>query len=342
MDIKPEALAAHLERGLQPVYFVTGDEPLLVGEAMDAIRTAAMTEGYTQRDLHVAERGFDWQGLAAGSDNLSLFAEQRIIDLRLPTGKPGDVGARTIAALAEVPPPDTLLLVSAPKLDKRTLSSKWVKALDRAGAVVRIWPVEAAALPRWIDARLQAEGVSASRDAVLQLARRVEGNLLAAKQEIDRLALEYSGRELTDADVENTVADNTRYTVFKLADEALAGRTDRALRMLGGLQHEGLAPVLPAWALTKESRQLAAMTSAMANDGLSVQQCLAQWRVWRNRMGLYQAALERLTPIKAERLVRLAERTDRAAKGQAEDDAWRLMRHWIVALGADRWLPLSA
>lgn len=340
MKLKLDDLGASLSQGLLPIYLISGDEPLLVGEALDQIRTMARDNGYLERELHVAERGFDWAGLLANTGNLSLFAERRIIDLRLPTGKPGD-GSKMIAALAEQPPEDTLVLISAPKLESSQLSSKWVKAIDKAGAIVRIWPIEAGALPGWINNRLRRQGLNASRDAVLQLARRVEGNLLAAKQEIDRLALECTGGELGVDDVENTVADSTRYTIFKLADEALAGRTPRALRMLAGLQREGLAPVQPAWALSRESRQLAAMTQAM-DDGLSLSQCLAQWRIWRNRMDVYRAALTRLNADKAAQLVSLAERTDRAAKGQADDDAWRLMRHWVVALGADQWLPLKA
>ncbi|MEM9173331.1 MAG: DNA polymerase III subunit delta, partial [Pseudomonadota bacterium] len=242
MKLKLDDLGASLSQGLLPIYLISGDEPLLVGEALDQIRTMARDNGYLERELHVAERGFDWAGLLANTGNLSLFAERRIIDLRLPTGKPGD-GSKMIAALAEQPPEDTLVLISAPKLESSQLSSKWVKAIDKAGAIVRIWPIEAGALPGWINNRLRRQGLNASRDAVLQLARRVEGNLLAAKQEIDRLALECTGGELGVDDVENTVADSTRYTIFKLADEALAGRTPRALRMLAGLQREGLAPV---------------------------------------------------------------------------------------------------
>ncbi|MEO0575864.1 MAG: DNA polymerase III subunit delta [Pseudomonadota bacterium] len=333
MKLKPEDLQGQLKRGLAPVYLVTGDEPLIANEVMDQIRATARAVGYDTRDLHVAERGFDWNVLTAASVSMSLFSDRKILDLRLPTGKPGDAGSKAIAGMLEHPPEDTLLLVSAPKLEGSAMSSRWVKAIDKAGVIIRVWPLESQHLPRWINERMKQQGLTVSRDAVLHLARRVEGNLLAAQQEIDKLALLSDGQPLDVDDIDHAVADNTRFTVFKLADEALAGRAERALRMLGGLRREGLYPVLPAWALTRETRQLTSMSEAM-EGGMSVSQVLSQWRVWANRQNVYRAALQRLPLSKLRELVSLCERIDRASKGQSGEPAWQLLRHLTVALAS--------
>ncbi|MEL6869272.1 MAG: DNA polymerase III subunit delta [Pseudomonadota bacterium] len=335
MKLKPEDIDGHLKRGLAGVYLVTGDEPLIVNEVLDRIRAAARADGFTTRNVHVAERGFDWNVLTQASVSMSLFSDRSIIDLRLPTGKPGDAGSKAIAGMLEHPPEDTLLLVSAPKLDGSAMSTRWVKAIDKAGVIVRVWPLEAQHLPRWINERMQQAGLTVSRDAVLHLARRVEGNLLAAQQEIDKLALLSEGRELGVDDIDAAVADSTRFTVFKLADEALAGRCERALRMLGGLRREGLFPVLPAWALTKETRQLTAMSEAMAS-GRSISDVLSQWRVWSNRQNLYRGALQRLPLSVLVQLVALCERIDRAAKGQSREQPWQLLRHLTAALASSQ------
>ena len=335
VKLRLDGLEKRLAGTLAPVWFVTGDEPLLVNEATDAIRRAARAQGFDTRDLFVAERGFDWNRLAEAGQSLSLFSEKRIIDLRLPTGKPGDKGGRAIAELCAQPNDDTLLLVTAPKLDKGGMSTKWVKALDAAGVVLQIWPLEARELPGWIHSRCVDAGLEPDREAVLHLARRTEGNLLAAQQEIDKLALLAPSRAVTVEDVEAAVADSARYNVFKLADEALAGRTDRALRMLGGLRREGVAATLVLWALGRELRQLAAMAEQVA-AGAGVPRVLSQFRVWQKREGLFGAALSRVDCQLAYALVVLTERADRAAKGQSGEDPWQLLLRITAALASGR------
>ena len=341
MKIRLSDLQRHLERELAPVWLVSGDEPLLVNEATDAIRKSARAQGYETRDLFVAERGFDWDRLAEAGHSLSLFSERRILDLRLPTGKPGDKGGRMIASLVETPPEDTLLLVTAPKLDKRGANAKWVKSIDAAGMMLQIWPLEARELPGWIDARCRQAGLSPDREAVLHLARRTEGNLLAAQQEIDKLALLSDGGTVTADDVEAAVADSARYTIFKCADEALAGRTDRALRMLGGLHREGVAATLVLWALGREVRQIAAMAEQVA-AGAPITTVIDQHRVWSSRKGIMRAALSRIDGELAYALVTLTERADRAAKGQSGEDAWPRLLRLVAGLSTGSGAALAA
>ena len=189
MKIQANQLSAHLKKSLAPCYLVSGDEHLLVAEALDAIRAAARERGFSMRELHVATTGFDWPQLTASTGNLSLFAEQRIVELRLPTGKPGRVGGAAIIDLVGQAGPDTLFIVTTPKLDRGTAASKWAKAIDKAGVTLTIWPVSLRELPGWIANRMQRAGLKPDRDAVALIADRVEGNLLAANQEIEKLRL---------------------------------------------------------------------------------------------------------------------------------------------------------
>ena len=339
MKLDAGRLPGALERQLQPAYLVCGDEPLLVGEARDAIVAAARSQGFDQRELHVAERGFGWDDLAAGTRALGLFAERRIIDLRLPTGKPGDRGSRVLTEYLAAPEPDILLIVSAPRLAGRDLGTRWAKAIDSAGAIVRVWPVEARDLPAWIEQRLARAGLGAERDAVLQMARRVEGNLLAAQQEIDKLALLYPGETVAADAMQAAVADNTRFDVFRLADEVLAGRTQRALRMLDTLRREGVATPLVLWALVRELRGVIQVAEALA-AGQSMQAAMSEARVWQNRQAVVRAAVQRLEPRFLHHLLGTAERADARAKGRATGDAWEAITELTFGLSSGQ--PLYA
>ncbi len=260
MKIQANQLAPHLKKSLAPCYLVTGDEHLLVAEALDAIREAARERGFGSRELHVATTGFDWADLTASSGNLSLFAEQRIIELRLPTGKPGKSGGSAIVELVEQAGPETLLLVTAPKLDRGAAASKWAKAIDKKGVNLTIWPIEVRELPGWIAGRMQSVGLKPERDVVALIADRVEGNLLAAAQEIEKLRLLLGEGAVSVEDVSNAVADSSRYDVYKLTDAAMAGDATRAVRILSGLRAEGVEPVIVMWALTRELRTLSRLS----------------------------------------------------------------------------------
>ncbi|MCB1845531.1 MAG: DNA polymerase III subunit delta, partial [Halioglobus sp.] len=236
MKIPANQLKPRLQKSLLPCYLVTGDEPLLVLEALDSIRASARERGFTTRDLFVATTGFDWNQLSAAGGNLSLFADKRIIELRLPTGKPGRDGSAAIADLTGNLDDDLLLVVSGPKLDKNSGSAKWVKALTAAGAHVEVWPVNRGELPAWINARMKAAGLLPDRDAVRLIADRVEGNLLAAQQEVEKLRLLLGEGQVTLDQVQRAVADSSRYDVYKLVDAAVSGDVQRAIRILGGVR----------------------------------------------------------------------------------------------------------
>ncbi|MGH8494659.1 MAG: DNA polymerase III subunit delta [Gammaproteobacteria bacterium] len=329
MKLSPDKLPARLSRSLAPVYLVSGDEPLLVGEACDAIRAAARVAGFTERTVHVAERGFDWAALESSSANLSLFAEKRILEIRLPTGKPGTAGGAALAELAELRPPDTLLLVVTPKLDSRT--PVWAKRLDAAGVAVQVWPVDAPRLPRWIDARMRSHGLQPEREAVALLAERVEGNLLAASQEIEKLLLLAGPGPVDVETVRRAVADSARFDVYQLGDAALAGEPARALRILDGLRAEGVEPPLVLWALARELRSLATAACQM-RAGRTADQALAAARVWPRRQGLVRQALARHDADSACALVESAARADRVVKGNLPGKPWPRLSGLVAAL----------
>jgi DNA polymerase-3 subunit delta len=321
MRVKPEQLAGHLRQGLAPLYLVFGDEPLLTQEAADAVRAAARREGYGERELFTVESGFSWQSLLASGANLSLFAERRIAELRIPTGKPGVEGSKTIEQYCSSLPPDTLTLVVCPKLDKTQQNSKWFKALEGAGVAVQVYPVERPRLAEWIAGRLAGQNQRAERDALQFLADRVEGNLLAAHQEIRKLGLLYPEGTLTFAEVKEAVLDVSRYDVFNLAEAMLAGETARYARVLEGLRGEGVAPTLALWALTQEIRTLARLALGQSR-GIPLAQGMRDARIWESRQGLIERALRRMSGGKLVAAVKHAAQLDRTIKGLERGDVW--------------------
>lgn len=334
MKLYPDKLASHLNSAsLAPIYLLSGDEPLQVGEAADAVRAAARERGYASREVFFVERSFDWQALRSAGESLSLFAEKRVLELRLPTGKPGDVGAKMLVEFAERPPEDTVLLVISGKVDKK---NKWVKALENAGVFVEYWPLDIAQLPRWIEERMARAGIAADREAAQLLADRVEGNLLAAAQEIDKLALLLAGSRADAQAVRGAVADSARFDIFQLADVALAGDAARALRMLDALRAEGMEPVLVGWSLAREIRMLAEMSFKVAG-GLSADRASAN--VWpKKRQPIVARALQRF-PVRAwERLLLEVALVDRQIKGMRRGDPWQNIERLVSAMAGK---PLS-
>ena len=319
MKLYPDKLNAHLKSNLLPIYFFSGDEPLQLGEAADAVRRAAREQGYTEREVMHAERGFDWNELLAASNAMSLFAEKRVIDLRLPTGKPGKDGGAALVEYAERPPEDTVLLISSGKVDKRSQSAKWYKALDKVGATLQVWPVDANEMPKWLDQRLRSRGLQPERDAARLIAERVEGNLLAAAQEVDKLVLLNGEGTLSAEQVEAAVADSARFDVFGLVDAVLIGNVSRLTRMLDGLRGEGVEPILVLWALAREIRSLADM-AAQIETGKGIDGVLS--RVWGNRKGPVKAGLQRHNRVRWQQMLRRAARLDRVIKGAAVGNAW--------------------
>jgi len=331
VQINLEQLAAHLKKRLAPVYFISGDEPLRVMEAAAAVRTQARAQGFDEREVISVQKGFDWSSLSSSAGNLSLFSQQRLIDLRLPTGKPGKEGAQALRHYVEQPADDTLLLITAGKLEKEARKSKWVQALDRAGVVIFVWPLKAEQFPAWVRGRMQQRGLVPTPAAVAMLAERVEGNLLACMQEIDKLFLLHGEGPVDVDQVAAAVADSARFDVFTLVDSALAGDGMRSTRILHGLQGEGIAPLLVSWALAKEIRQLAAMASLVAT-GQPATKVMAQFHVWDARKQAIGNALGRLPGKACNDLLRRCANTDRVIKGQAMGNAWDELLQLVLQL----------
>lgn len=331
MKIRANQLSSHLKTSLAPCYLVTGDEHLIVAESVDAIRNAARERGFGNRELYVATTGFDWNQLTAGAGNLSLFEEQRIVELRLPTGKPGRAGGQAIQDLAGQAGPDLLFIVTGPKLDKSGGASKWAKALDKKGVSLAIWPVGPRELPGWIANRMRRAGLQPDREAVAMIADRVEGNLLAAGQEVEKLRLLLGEGAVTADDVADAVADSSRYDVYKLTDAAMAGDAPRAVRILGGLRAEGVEPVIVMWAITRELRTLATLDDAV-RQGTDLGSAMQTARVWNSRQSLVRSCIARHQSGDFHRMLKASGRADAAAKGQRYGDPWQLAADIVVGM----------
>lgn len=340
MRIYPEKLAGDLQRQLRPVYLVSGEEPLLVQECADQIRAAARAAGCSERQIFDAgDRSFDWLELAQGAGSLPLFAEQRLLELRVPSGKPGTEGSKALLAYLEDPAAGDVLLILAGKIDKASTNSKWHKAIDQAGATISVWPVNAQEMPRWLAQRANAMGMQVQRDALELLAERVEGNLLAAVQELEKLHLLAGDEPVTAERVSAAVSDNARFNLFAFVDAALAGRTEDTLRMLQGLRAEGTQPSVLVWALTRELRLLHGLCLAV-DAGQAPAQAMGTARVWKNRQPIMQAALGRHNSAGCARLLKLAGHADGCIKGYASGDPWETLELLVLALATRGEAPL--
>lgn len=331
MRVYPDKLTGHLGSRLAPAYLVSGDEPLQLGECCDAVRAAARAAGHTTREVLEAGSGFDWQQLTAEAASFSLFAEKKIIDLRIPNGKPGAEGSKTLVAYCNDPPPDTLLLLTLPKIDRQQQNSKWFKALDSLGVVVQVWPVDPQRLPGWIEQRLHAAGIQPSREAVRMLADRVEGNLLAARQEIEKLLLLHGPGSLDADQLAAAVADSARYDVFELVDTALRGEAARCVHILDGLRGEGLAPAVVLWALHREARSMARISADVAK-GLSPDHAISRARVFSKRTGLVRRALSHLRTAQWLALLERCHQADSAIKGAGNGAPWLLLEDIVLGM----------
>jgi DNA polymerase-3 subunit delta len=322
MQVGLAQLTAHLQRGLKPLYTLHGDEPLLIQEAADAIRAVARAQGHTERTVHtVAGAHFDWSEVLASGSSLSLFADKQIVEVRIPSGKPGKDGSVALQQLAESVAGDdnTLTLVLLPRLDAASQKTAWFSALDGAGVVIKVDPVERNALPAWIAQRLQEQGqqVASGEEGPRTLqffADRVEGNLLAAHQEIQKLALLYPPGVLSLEQVQDAVLNVARYTPFKLAEAVLGGQLERVTRMLDGLESEGETPVLVHWALADDIRTLQRLRQAM-DAGKPLPMALREHRVWGAKEKLMERAVPRLSSPQVAQWLVDAHKVDGIAKG---------------------------
>jgi DNA polymerase III subunit delta len=322
MLLRAEELERHLARGLAPLYVIHGDEPLQSLEAADAIRAKARALGFAEREVLTVERGFDWGLLAASGANLSLFSSKKLIELRIPGGKPGTEGAAAIVQYCSALVADVLAIVTLPKLDRRSQDTAWFKALTREGALINTFQVERAQLPQWIAARLARQKQKASRETLQFLADSVEGNLLAAHQEIQKLGLLFPPGELDFDAVCGAVLNVARYDAFKLNEAMLAGDKARLARMLDGLKSEGEAPPKILWVLSDEIRAVAKVQAGLA-QGEDLQRLYGNNRVWGEaRQRAVAAAARRLKATALAAALRHAARIDRTIKGLARGDVW--------------------
>ena len=334
MKLYPDKLEQHFSRGLSPVYLLAGDEPLGVMECGDRIRQAAKEAGFIEREVVVATGDDDWATLLNATSSLSLFSSQRLIELRLPTGKPGRVGSAMLKEYAAAPPQDILLLITTGKLDRSQTSSAWYKSIDKAGVTMTFWPVRANELPGWINQRMKANGLRPVPAAVKMIAERVEGNMLAAWQEIERLSLLYPDQEIGETQVLGAVANSARYSIGDCVDACMQGATVRALKVLQGLRQEAVAAVPILWSLTQEIRGGTRVAQSLA-VGMSPAAALKAANVWQSRVPPLQLALSRHTERSWLALLERVSHADRVVKGHAEGDAWEILEEICYRLSKD-------
>ena len=314
MKLTPDSLIGHLEQHLLPAYLVSGDEPLLAGEAADAVRARARAAGFSEREVHFLDRGSDWDDVRASAGNMSLFGSRRLLELRLPTGRLGVAGSNALQALLERKDPDTLLLILAPRLDRDAQAAQWFRALEAHGGWIPVWPVEADKLVGWLRGRCRRLRLEIAEEALILLAERTEGNLLAAHQELEKLRLLAPAGAITADTVLAGVADSARFDVFRLSEAVLAGEADRALRVLAGLRSEGTEQTLVLWALTKALRDL---WSAVASPGAGRSR-----GGWQRQTAALDKAVRRAPRLSFRALTLRAARADRMIKGRLAGDAW--------------------
>lgn len=332
MRLRPEQLPGHLKRGpLAGVWLVSGDEPLQLLEAVDAIRQQARATGYAERQVLDVHRYFDWNELAQAGASLSLFSERRIVEARLGGYSPGKEGGQALADFCARNDQDTLLLISADRFDKKAQQTRWFKAVDAAGVVIQVWPVEAAQLPAWIGKRMERHGRRMEPEAAELIAQRVEGNLLAACQEVDKLVLLMDAPVVTLADVARAVTDSARYDVFDMLDAGLAGNGGRVAVMLRGLRQEDAEPMAVFGACMFELRRFCAMAAAAAT-GTPPDRVAAEWHVRPQHVPAVRAALARISASRASRFLREAAHVERVLKGATRLDPWFALETFLLRI----------
>jgi len=339
-SLRPDQLPAALERALAPVYLLGGGEPLLLQECRDAIIKAAQAQGYTERDVVEAHARFDWATLGEAAGAPSLFASRRILDLRLPTGKPGQEGAKALVQYVERLDPDVLMLVSTGEWKTEIRKTKWAQTLAAAGTLVEIWPVRMSELPGWIRNRMAAAGLQPEPEAVALLAEMVEGNLLAAQQEIDKLVLLGAGPKVSAAEVTAAVADSAHIDAFRLVECALSGQAAESLRAAAVLLRTGVA-IQPVCGALHRELVLADSVRALLGAGQPEAAAFRRFGVWPARQGPLRAAVRRLSATQFGDAFRALALIDRQSKGRAEGDAWQSLDRllWFLCDPAGARLP---
>ncbi len=335
MRLKPEQLSQHLQQGLKPIYLISGDEPLISQEINDALRAAARQQGFDEREVHHVDHQYDWGHLLESANALSLFAERKLIELRIDSGKPGDKGSKALISLFDHPNPDNLYIILLPRIDKAIQNSKWFKTLEKVGVFIAHWPIERHQLPHWIQQRMAVHGMKADGQALNLLADRTDGNLLAAAQEVEKLRIAGES-QITLETVENSVGDVSRYDVFALSESALKGDAARSLHMLTVLQGEGLNALQPLAILGNDVRLLLSYKQ-LCEAGIPPEKALQQLKVhWPKKQSQIKAAASRLNLDNIQQCLQVCQQGDLASKGMSSDDPWRLLSSLILKLCAVR------
>ncbi len=340
MKLKAEQLGRQLGSGLAPVYLIAGDEPLLVEEARARVLRAARLQGFDERIVLDADKKFDWLEFIAAGQSMSLFAQRQILDVRLSGGKPTDPVRDLLERLLSAPIGDTLVIMTGGKLDGATLRTKWVKLIEQQGVFVQVWPVGADRMPQWVMQRAKALKLSLDADVADLIVERTEGNLLAAKQELEKLKLLHGESRLTLEQVYAEVADSARFSVFSLLDAALEGDVKRAVRGVVRLREEGIELPIILWALTRDLRALHSMRSALAT-GLSIGELFRKFKIWPARQGVYTQVMRRLSLEDIKALLARCARVDRATKGVETGDPWLDVFHIVQVLSGARTSALN-
>ena len=314
MRIYPEKLPAKLAADILPLYIVSGDEPLLVQESTDVIRKHFKNLGFAEREIFHVDSKFDWQSLKYANESMSLFSNKKIIELRMGSIKPGKQGALALADLCQNLLPENCVLLTMPKVDSATQKTKWFKTLDKVGGIVQIWPIEKKMLPNWVANRFRLAGLEASKEAVLELTDRIEGNLLVAVQEIERMKLCATNEKVGSKEVLADVADATRFDVFQLIDAALEGKIDRVIRIIETLRLSDLEPLFLTNMLAREIRSLSSISFEL-DLGQSLEAAMRSRRIWDKRKSFVSSCLERHCKHDFERFQVRLTRVDRMIKG---------------------------
>jgi len=336
MNVRLDQLEQHLQQGLKTIYIVSGDEPLQAQEACQLIRAAAKAAQFNEHEVLNADSSFKWDELLTAGNALSLFASQKLIELRLTSGKPGAEGAKVLQAYVQTPSDSNLLLINSAKFDKSAKNSKWYKSLSAVGVHIEIWPIESQQLPNWIARRMRQAGLQPYQEAASLLAELVDGNLLAASQEIEKLKLLLpEDKPAVSAQViRNSVVDSARYNAFNLVDAALKGNTKECVKMLAGLHDEGVEPLSLIWILSREVRQLSLIKQEV-QQGRSADQAMQAQHIWRNRQPLVNTALARLSAAQLSTLLQQVAHADQLAKGMHQGNSWdQLERITLTLAGA--------
>ena len=328
MNARPDQLQAIVTKNVFPVYMVSGDEPLQQMESLDVIRAYLKEKDYSEREVLDVDAQFDWQRLMDEAASMSLFATRRIVELRLPSAKPGRQGSQILKEYLSQPPEDTVLIINAGKIDGNAKKSAWYKAVEQCGLVVQCWPVPVEKLSGWLRQRFNRRGMEAEQDVFAYISQHVEGNLLAADQEIEKLLLLLGPGKISFADVVEAVMSQSRYSVFELVDTSLAGNSSRVVKIISGLKAEGIAPVVVNWAIAKDIRLL----SQVAGDVSSADYILKRSGVWQSRLALFKSCLSRHPQRAFQMMLKRCAYIDAASKGMIDVNVWDEIESLCVRL----------